>query len=56
MIKYKIKEINKKPDLHKHDFVVYEDVVEAVMLLVAHAIEVGADESKMMEFFDREET
>jgi hypothetical protein len=54
MIKYKIKEINKKADLHKHDFVVYEDVLEALMLLVAHAIEAGADEGKMMEFFDRE--
>jgi hypothetical protein len=56
MNKYKLRTINKKADLHKHDFVIYEDVLEALMLLVAHAIEAGADEGKMMEFFDREET
>ena len=56
MIKYNLRTINRNPDLHKHEFVIYEDVAEAMQLQVKCAIDAGADESKLMEFFDVEKT
>ena len=56
MIKYKRRAINQKADLHDHEYITYEDALETMMSIVNYAVEVGADESKLMEFFDVEET
>tara|TARA_R100000951_G_scaffold112182_1_gene112183 strand:+ start:5773 stop:5937 length:165 start_codon:yes stop_codon:yes gene_type:complete len=54
MIKYKRRTINQKADLHNKEFVVYEDMIEIMSLLAREAVKAGADESKLMEFFDNE--
>ena len=55
MIKYKRRTINQKADLHDKEFVVYEDMVELLGLIAEEAVKAGADESKLMEFFNDEE-
>ncbi len=53
MIKYTRKQINKTPDrFRKAEFVLYEDAHTMLQMVVKAAIDAGADESKLMEFFD----
>ena len=52
MIKYKRRSINQKPELHDKEFIVYEEVKDMLDTVVAVAIKAGADEAKMMEFFN----
>jgi len=51
MNKYTRKQINKNASLHNKEFVAIDDVNEALMKVAKLAIECGADEAKMMEFF-----
>ena len=52
MIKYKRRSINQKPELHDKEFVVYDDIEEMLRMVITMAIKAGADEDKMMEFFN----
>jgi len=54
VIKYKRRSINQKPELHDKEFVVYEDIDTMLRMVIAMAIKAGADEAKMMEFFNNE--
>jgi len=51
MNKYTRKQINKNASLHDKEFITYDNAIEALEKLTEHAIECGADEDKMMEFF-----
>jgi len=51
MLKYTRKQINLKAHLHGKSFVLYKEVEEVMTMLVKAAIEAGADEDKLMEFF-----
>jgi len=53
MIKqYKIRDINKNPELHKKVFVEFADALQIFGYFVDKAIECGADEDKMMKAFE----
>ena len=54
MIKYIRKEINKNAGLHDKEFITTDDVEILLVKLLTKAIEVGADEDKMMEFFNED--
>ena len=54
MIKYTRKQINLKPVLHDKYFVVLEDIEAMLDMVVKAAVDAGADESKLMEFFSDE--
>ena len=54
MIKYKRRSINIKPELHDKEFVTVDDAEDLVRKVAEHAIKAGADEDKMMEFFNDE--
>ena len=54
MNKYTRRTINQKAYLHDKEYVTVEDATEALMLLARAAVEAGADEDKMMEFFSDE--
>ncbi len=50
MIKqYKLREINKSPQLHKEVFVLASDATQLLEQFIVAAIEAGADEDKLME-------
>ena len=55
MIKYKRRSINQKPELHDKEFVVYDDIEEMLRMVITMAIKAGADEAKMMEFFNEKD-
>ena len=52
MNKYTRKQINKNASLHDKEFITMDDVNEVLMKIAKHAVECGADEDKMMEFFE----
>lgn len=54
MKKYKRRTINQSAQLHDKEFVVYDDIIALVELLTKAAVNAGADESKLMEFFSNE--
>lgn len=55
MIKYTRKQINKNPDRFRNaEFVLYDDAHIILQMAVKAAIDAGADESKLMEFFEDE--
>ena len=54
MIKYKRRTINIKPELHDKEFVTVDDAEDLVKQVAEHAVKSGADEAKMMEFFNDE--
>ena len=47
--KYKLKSINRKPELYDKLFVVYDDVDKLLESFVIAAIKAGADAEKIME-------
>ncbi len=49
---YKIRDINKKPELHKEVFVTLNDFYAVSEMLVNAALEAGADKDKLDEFFN----
>jgi len=49
MIKYKLRSINQKPELHDKLFVVYDDVEELLIRVMEAIVEAGADADKIME-------
>lgn len=50
MIKqYKIRDINKNPELHKEVFVVWADAKELLNSFIDVAVKAGADADKLME-------
>lgn len=51
MNKYNRKQINQKASLHDKEFVTVEDAQKALMMLASTAVDCGADESKLIEFF-----
>jgi len=55
MIKqYKIRDINKSPELHKEVFVVWADAKELLNGFINAAVAAGADGDKLMESFSDE--
>jgi len=55
MIKqYKIRDINKNPELHKEVFVKYSDCQDVLMMFVDKALEAGADKDKLKEVFEND--
>ena len=55
MIKqYKIRDINKSPELHKEIFVLKSDCMSMLEQFINAAVEAGASEDKMMGFFKDE--
>jgi len=53
MIKYTRKQINKDPDRFRQSyFVLYDDAHMLLQMIVKAAVDAGADESKLMEFFE----
>ena len=55
MNKYTRKQINKNPDRFRNaEFVLYEDAHYLLQAVTKAAVNAGADESKLMEFFEDE--
>ena len=54
MLKYKRRSINQKPELHDKEFVTVDDAEDLVKKVAEHAVKSGADEDKMMGFFNDE--
>ena len=55
MIKYNLKQINQNQDrFRKAEFVTTDDALAAMFELAKAAVNAGADESKLMEFFEDE--
>jgi hypothetical protein len=46
---YKLRDINRNPDLHKEIFIVKSDMEKLFQAFIQKAIECGADADKMME-------
>lgn len=46
---YKIRDINRNPDLHKEIFIVKSDMEQLFQAFIQKAIECGADADKMMD-------
>jgi hypothetical protein len=44
---YKIRDINKNPELHKEVFVTYSDMKQLLNGLIDFAVKAGADENKL---------
>lgn len=51
---YKLRDINKNDQLHKKVFVLHEDCMEILELVVKKAIEAGASEERLLEVFSDE--
>ena len=49
MTKYTRKQINKNPTIHDKEFVVVDDVSALINMLLARAVECGADGDDLME-------
>lgn len=49
---YKIRDINKNPELHKEVFVLRDDAMEILNKFVEAAIKAGADSDKLMGMID----
>lgn len=49
IIKYKLRSINQKPELHDKLFVLHDDVERLLESFVIAAIKAGADANKIME-------
>lgn len=45
---YKIRDINKNPDLHKEIFVTYSDMKQMLNGVIQAAIDCGTDQEKLM--------
>lgn len=57
MIKqYKIRDINRNPDLHKEIFVLKSDMEQVLTEFVVKAVECGADADKLMSGEDEKDT
>lgn len=54
MKKYIRKYINQDALLHDKEFVIYEDVIELLDMISKAAVEAGADEGKLLEFFNKQ--
>ena len=52
---YKIRDINKNPELRKEVFVVWADAKELLNGFINAAVAAGADGDKLMESFSNEE-
>ena len=55
MDKYTRKQINVKAQLHDKEFVTLEDVNALMITITKAAINAGADEDKLMEFFNEKD-
>lgn len=49
---YKLRDINRNPDLHKEIFITKSDMEQLFQSFIQKAIECGADADKMMESKD----
>jgi len=54
MNQYTRKDINVKTQLHGKKFITIEDAQQIMLELMERAVECGAEESKLMEFFSNE--
>lgn len=52
MNKYTRRQINQNALLHDKEFVTVDDAMKLVTDVAAKAVEIGADEVKMVEFFE----
>lgn len=52
---YKIRDINKNPELHKEVFVLRDDAMEILNQFVEAAIKAGADSDKLMSMIDEKD-
>ena len=53
--KYKLRSINRKPELHDKEFVVHDDVEKLLESFVVAAVKAGADVDKIMELVNEKD-
>ena len=51
---YKIRDINKSPELHKEVFILYADMKDLLNSFINAAVEAGADGARLMEIVSDE--